>query len=73
MIGTDGLRDRFCAIDSGRNITWDLKEFQLYLAQVNRFLESLLLLVHLNVIHLEAGHTRKRDSPARYFRDKSNF
>jgi hypothetical protein len=26
-----------------------------------------------NVIHLEAGHTRKRDSPARYFRDKSNF
>ena len=47
MIGTDGLRDRFCALDSGRNITWDLKEFQLYLAQVNRFLESLLLLVHL--------------------------
>jgi hypothetical protein len=26
-----------------------------------------------NVIHLEAGHTRKRDRPARYFRDKLNF
>jgi hypothetical protein len=26
-----------------------------------------------NVIHPEAGHTRKRDRPARYFRDKSNF
>ena len=26
-----------------------------------------------NVIHPEAGHTWKRDSPSRYFRDKSNF
>jgi hypothetical protein len=26
-----------------------------------------------NVIHPEAGHTRKRDSPSHYFRDKSNF
>jgi hypothetical protein len=47
VIGTDGLRDRFCTLDSSRNIIWDLKEFQLYLAQVNRFLESILLLVHL--------------------------
>jgi hypothetical protein len=27
----------------------------------------------VNVIHPEAGHTWKRDSPSRYFRDKSNF
>jgi hypothetical protein len=47
VIGMDGLRDRFCTLDSGRNIIWDLKEYQLYLAHVNRFLESLLLLVHL--------------------------
>lgn len=47
MISTEGLRDRFCALDAGRNIIWDLREFQLYLTQVNRFLESLLLLVHL--------------------------
>lgn len=26
MIGTDWLRDRFCTLDSGRNIVWDLKE-----------------------------------------------
>jgi hypothetical protein len=41
------------------------------------FLVSTVLLLRSppprNVIHLEAGHTRKRDSPARYFRDKSNF
>jgi len=47
VIGTERLRDRFCALDNGRNIIWDLKGFQLYVAQVNRFLESLLLLLHL--------------------------
>ena len=46
VIGTDGLRDRFCTLDSRRNIMWDLREVQLYRAQVDRFLEGLLLLVH---------------------------
>ncbi|KAM0689937.1 hypothetical protein Q7P36_008703 [Cladosporium allicinum] len=41
--GWSFLKDRHGA----RNIIWDLKEFQLYHAQVDQFLEALLLLVHL--------------------------
>lgn len=47
VIGSDRLRDRFCALDGGRKILWDLKEFQLYRTLVDQFLETLLLLVHL--------------------------
>lgn len=47
VIGSDRLRDRSCALDGGRKILWDLKQFQLYRTQVDRFLEMLLLLVHL--------------------------
>jgi hypothetical protein len=47
VIGSERLRDRFCTLDGARNIIWDLKEFQLYRAQVDQFLEALLLLVHL--------------------------
>lgn len=47
VIGSERLRDRFCVVDGQRRIIWDLKEFQIYRAQVDRFLEVLLLLVHL--------------------------
>lgn len=47
VVGSEKLRDRFCTLDGARHIIWDLKEFQLYRAQVDQFLETLLLLVHL--------------------------
>lgn len=47
VVGSEKLRDRFCTLDGARHIIWDLKEFQLYHAQVDQFIETLLLLVHL--------------------------
>jgi hypothetical protein len=47
VVGSEKLRDRFCTLDGARNIIWNPKEFQLYRAQVDQFLETLLLLVHL--------------------------
>jgi hypothetical protein len=47
VLQLDRLRDRFCSVRGSHGVEWDSREVQWYRSQVDSFLETLLLLVHM--------------------------
>jgi hypothetical protein len=48
VLQDDRLRDEFCSLDNQQRVVWEPRVIQSYLRQVDAFLESLLLLVHIS-------------------------
>lgn len=47
VLHLDRLRDRFCSVRGCQGVEWDSREVEWYRSQVDSFLETLLLLVHM--------------------------